>query len=316
MIVALAGGVGGARLAVGLAALLPPERLIIVVNTGDDFEHLGFTVCPDLDTVMYTLAGLANPQQGWGRADETWSFMETLGQLGGETWFRLGDRDLAVHVARTQSLARGESRSDVTRALCRKLDVEHAVVPMSDESVRTFVQTDVGELSFQEYFVRRRCEPAVSAFRFAGSENAKVPRVLRDLFDAVQVEAAIVCPSNPYVSIAPMLALSEIRDWLERRTFPVVAVSPIIGGDAVKGPAAKMMRELGLAASASAVAEHYGALVDGWVIDRRDENLAPAIEGRGRKVVVAETLMTDRTLSLELARIVVELATRLRAQPT
>jgi LPPG:FO 2-phospho-L-lactate transferase len=316
VIVALAGGVGGARLAIGLAALLPPERLTIVVNTGDDFEHLGFTVCPDLDTVMYTLAGLADPQQGWGRADETWSFMETLGQLGGETWFRLGDRDLAVHVARTQALARGEPLSDITRALSRKLGVEHTIVPMSDEPVRTFVATDAGELSFQDYFVRRRCAPAVSGFRFAGSENAKVPRVLRDLFDAAHVEAAIICPSNPYVSIAPMLALGEIRDWLERRTFPVVAVSPIIGGDAVKGPAAKMMRELGLAASASAVAEHYGALVDGWVIDRRDENLAPVIEALGREVAVAETLMSDRTRSLELARTVVALAKGLGARPT
>jgi LPPG:FO 2-phospho-L-lactate transferase len=311
VIVALAGGVGGARLAVGLAALLPPERLTIVVNTGDDFEHLGFTVCPDLDTVMYTLAGLANPQQGWGRADETWSFMETLGQLGGETWFRLGDRDLAVHVARTQALAKGEPLSAITRALSRKLGVEHTIVPMSDEPVRTFVTTDAGELSFQEYFVRQRCEPVVSGFRFAGSDDAKVPPLLRELFDAGHVEAAIVCPSNPYVSIAPMLAVREIRDWLESRTFPVVAVSPIIGGDAVKGPAAKMMRELGLRASASAVAAHYGVVVDGWVIDERDEGLAPTIAALGKEVIVTETLMIDRARSVELARSAVEFAWRL-----
>ena len=311
MIVALAGGVGGARLAVGLAALLPPEQLTVVVNTGDDFEHLGFTVCPDLDTVMYTLAGLANPELGWGRADETWSFMETLGRLGGETWFRLGDHDLAVHVARTQALARGEPLSAVTLALSRKLGVAHAIVPMTDDPVRTFVATDAGELPFQEYFVRRRCEPAVSGFRFAGSENAKVPRVLRELFDSGKVEAAILCPSNPYVSIAPMLAVTEIHDWLANRSFPVVAVSPIIGGDAVKGPAAKMMRELGLEASAAAVAEHYGALVDGWVIDRRDAGLAPMIAGLAKQVVVTETLMTDRTRSVELARTAVEFAARI-----
>jgi len=311
VIVALAGGVGGARLAVGLASLLLPAHLTIVVNTGDDFEHLGLTVCPDLDTVMYTLGGLANPELGWGRADETWSFMETLGQLGGETWFRLGDRDLAVHVSRTRAIAKGERLSEVTRALCRKLAVEHAIIPMSDDPVRTFVDTGAGELPFQDYFVRRRCEPAVSGFRFAGSEHARVPGVLRELFDSGQVEAAIVCPSNPYVSIAPMLAVCEIREWLESRAFPVVAVSPIVGGQAVKGPAAKMMRELGLEASASAVARHYGALVDAWVIDERDAGLAPAIRALGKHVVVTDTLMTDRSRSRELARIAVDLAARL-----
>lgn len=312
MIVALAGGVGGARLAVGLAALLPPERLTVVVNTGDDFEHLGFTICPDLDTVMYTLAGLENPAAGWGRADETWSFMEALERLGGETWFRLGDRDLAVHVWRTEALARGERLSEITRALCRKLGIEHSIMPMSDDVVRTFVETDAGELPFQEYFVRRRCEPAVSGFRFAGSEKARVPGALRELLDSGEIEAAIVCPSNPYVSIAPMLAVDDIRAWLERRAFPVVAVSPIVGGEAVKGPAAKIMRELGLEASVSEVAKHYGALVDGWVIDRRDASLASAIEASGKQVVAADTLMTDRSRSLGLARIAVEFSGRLK----
>ena len=311
MIVALAGGVGGARLAVGLAALLPPGRLTIVVNTGDDFEHFGLTVCPDLDTVMYTLAGLENPATGWGRADETWSFMATLGELGGETWFKLGDRDLAVHVQRSDALRRGCSLSDVTGDLAGRFNVRHAIVPMSDHAVRTFVRTDQGELPFQDYFVRRKCEPRVTGFRFAGSETARVPPRLRALLDSGAVTAVVVCPSNPYVSVAPLLSVREIRDWLERRRFPVVAVSPIVGGEAVKGPAAKMMRELGVQPSAAAVAKHYGALVDAWVIDTRDAGCAPDIQALGMKTAVTDTLMTSRARSTELASDVLALAARL-----
>ncbi|MDB5901639.1 MAG: 2-phospho-L-lactate transferase [Betaproteobacteria bacterium] len=307
MIVALAGGVGGARLAVGLAAVLPPQRLTVVVNTGDDFEHLGLSICPDLDTVMYTLAGLNNPALGWGRADETWSFMETLQALGGETWFRLGDRDLAVHVLRTAALARGERLSDITRTLTQRFGIAHAVVPMSDDRVRTVVLTNEGELAFQDYFVRRRCAPAVSGFRFEGAEDAEMPQALRAIVDG-DVEAVVVCPSNPFVSIAPMLAVPAIREWLERRTFPVVAVSPIVGGDAVKGPAAKMMRELGVDASASGVARHYGSLVDAWVIDERDASEARAIAALGKRVRVTDTLMTDTAKSAALAEAVLEVA--------
>ena len=311
MIVALAGGVGGARLAVGLAAVLPADRLAIVVNTGDDFEHLGFTICPDLDTVMYTLARLNNPELGWGRADETWSFMETLGALGGETWFKLGDRDLAVHVSRTTALARGVSLSQITWKVADRLGVKHSIVPMSDQPVRTVVDTDEGELDFQQYFVRRRCEPAVKRFRFAGAETAEPAPAVRLLFDK-EVEAVIVCPSNPFVSIAPLLAIGALREWLERRRFPIVAVSPIVGGDAVKGPAAKMMRELGLAVSASAVAHHYGDLVDGWIVDSRDAADARAIEAEGKAVRVCDTLMTDTRKSAALAEAAVEFARELQ----
>lgn len=311
MIAALAGGVGGARLAVGLADVLPPERLTIVVNTADDFEHLGFAISPDLDTVMYTLAGLNNTELGWGRRDETWSFMETLAALGGESWFRLGDRDLAVHALRTQALARGETLSQITTMLARRLGIEHAIVPMSDQPVRTRVATDEGELDFQHYFVKRRCEPAVKGFRFAGAESARPAPGVEALF-ARDVEAVVVCPSNPFVSVGPMLAMAGMHDWLERRRFPVVAVSPIVGGDAVKGPAAKMMRELGLSVSASAVAAHYGNLVDGWVIDARDAAEARAVEGAGRAVCVADTLMTDRARSGALAKRVLEFAATLR----
>jgi LPPG:FO 2-phospho-L-lactate transferase len=307
VIVALAGGVGGARLAVGLAAVLRPERLTVVVNTGDDFEHLGLSICPDLDTVMYTLAGLNNPELGWGRADETWSFMETLEALGGETWFRLGDRDLAVHVLRTAALARGERLSDITRTLTQRLGIDHAVVPMSDDPVRTVVMTNEGELPFQDYFVRRRCEPAVLGFRFEGAGSADAPDALRAIIGS-RVDAVIVCPSNPFVSIAPMLGVAEIRDWLARRSFPVVGVSPIVGGQAVKGPAAKMMRELGVDASAAGVAIHYGSLVDAWVIDERDAEAEREIATLGKRVRVTDTLMTDALKSAALAKAVVELA--------
>jgi LPPG:FO 2-phospho-L-lactate transferase len=307
VIVALAGGVGGARLSVGLAAVLPPEGLTIVVNTGDDFEHLGFAISPDLDTVMYTLAGVADPARGWGRADETWSFMEALAGLGGEDWFRLGDRDLAVHVIRTRALARGERLSDITRTLAARLGVRHPIAPMADEPVRTFVGTDAGELAFQDYFVRRRCEPIVSGFRFAGAEHARPPRALEMVMQRADVEGVIVCPSNPFISIGPILAVPAIREWLQVRRFPVIGVSPIVGGQAVKGPAAKMLRELGLDASALAIARYYGSLVDGWLIDEQDAREAPAIEALGKRVAITNTLMTDRARSIELARTVLDM---------
>lgn len=308
MIVALAGGVGGARLAVGLAAVLPPRHLAVIVNTGDDFEHLGLTVCPDLDTVMYTLAGVNNPVTGWGRADETWSFMDTLGALGGETWFRLGDRDLAVHVMRTAALRAGVPLSEVTRRLAARFGVRHAIIPMSDSPVRTRVRTGRGELAFQDYFVRLGCKPHVAGFRFVGSRKAKVPRTLRRIIHEDRVQAVVVCPSNPFLSIAPILSLPEIRVWLKRREFPVVAVSPIVGGSAIKGPAAKMMRELSREVSALGVVRHYGDQVDGWVIDRKDAGLRYAIECEGKKTRVTDTIMTDHRASARLAKRVVAFA--------
>jgi LPPG:FO 2-phospho-L-lactate transferase len=226
MIVALAGGVGGARLAVGLAAALRPRQLTIVVNTGDDFEHLGFTICPDLDTVTYTLAGVNNRSTGWGRANESWNFMDALGALGGETWFRLGDRDLALHVLRAIALHRGMPLSEATHTLAMRLGIRHAILPMSETPVRTRVRTSRGDLSFQDYFVRRRCQPRVRGFRFAGRRSARPPAALRRLMRPGAVQAVVVCPSNPYVSIAPILAIPEIGSWLRRRDFPLVAVSP------------------------------------------------------------------------------------------
>jgi len=301
VIVALAGGVGGARLAAGLAAALPARELTVVVNTGDDFEHLGLTICPDLDTVMYTLAGINNAIAGWGRADESWNFMDTLGKLGGETWFRLGDRDLAVHVIRSLAAHGGMPLSEVTRKLASRFGIRHAILPMSETPVRTRVRTGHGELSFQDYFVRLRCRPRVRGFRFAHRRQAAPPAPLRKLFRAGAVTAVVLCPSNPYVSIAPILAVPEIGAWIRRRDFPVVAISPIIGRAAVKGPAAKMMRELGQEPSALGVVRHYGRLVDGWVIDNRDSKLGAAIAREGKRVLATNTLMTDRGKSLRLA---------------
>ena len=307
MIVALAGGVGGAKLAVGLAAVLPPAALTIVVNTGDDFEHLGFTVCPDLDTVMYTLAGVNNPKTGWGRAGETWQFMNELKRLGGKDWFRLGDRDLTLHVLRREALRRGILLSAVTRNLAARFGVRHAILPMSDTPVRTRVITKSGELAFQDYFVRQHCKPRVTGFRFAGARNARVPDALARILRG-RVDAVVLCPSNPFVSIAPIFSVPSIRAWLKARAFPVIAVSPIIGGAAVKGPAAKMMREMGIKPSALDIARHYGNTVDYWVIDQQDAGLSVAIERLGKRVLVTDTMMTNRAKSTALARRVLDFA--------
>jgi LPPG:FO 2-phospho-L-lactate transferase len=314
MILALAGGVGGARLAVGLARALPPSQLALVVNTGDDFEHMGLAICPDLDTVLYTLAGVHNPATGWGRRDETWSALDTFAQLGGETWFRLGDRDLALHVLRTHALRAGMPLARVMQSIARRLGVRHAVLPMSDTPVRTRVLTDRGELDFQDYFVRLRCRPRVRGFRFAGAARARVPQRLATLLASPRLRAVVVAPSNPYVSIAPILRVPAIRRWFASRRVPVVAVSPIVGGAALKGPAAKMMRELGVEASTAGIARHYGRSVDGWVIDRADAALAARIEALGHPVCVADTIMSDANKSERLGGEVIRFARTLARQ--
>lgn len=299
MILALAGGVGGARLARGLTAILPPEELLVVVNVGDDFDHLGLRICPDLDTVMYTLASLDNPELGWGRVDETWAFMDTLKTLGGESWFSLGDRDLAVHIMRTLALARGQSLSQVTADLRQRFGIAHAIVPATDDTLRTLVLTADGELEFQRYFVRERCIPVAKDFRYQGAQQAKPAPALASAIDAGQIDGIVICPSNPYLSVAPLLAIPALARLIE--TVPTVAVSPIIGGAAVKGPAAKLMRELGQRVDALGVAEHYGKRVDGWVIDRADAALAESIASGGAHVHVTNTLMRSQADSSTLA---------------
>lgn len=284
-IVALAGGVGGAKLAHGLAQILPPEDLTVIVNTGDDFEHYGLYICPDLDTVCYTLAGLANPDTGWGRTGESWNVIENAAKLGGPTWFRLGDRDLGTHLERTRRMKEGQCLSEITRAFCKAWGIKHTVLPMTDHSVRTMVETEEGELEFQEYFVHRRCEPRVKGFWFDGVKVAKPAPRTREAID--KAEAVIICPSNPWVSIDPILQIFSPLLGVESGVR-VVAVSPIIGGKTVKGPAAKMYQELGIEPSALAVANHYRGLLTGFVMDKIDVELAKDLEVQ---TLVTETLM-------------------------
>ena len=293
-IVALAGGVGGAKLAHGLAQILKPDELTVIVNTGDDFEHYGLYICPDLDTVCYTLAGLANPETGWGRVDETWNVIENAKRLGGPSWFNLGDQDLGTHLERTRRLKEGDPLSQITRDFCKAWGIKHTVLPMSDQPVRTMVDTDEGELAFQEYFVHRRCEPRVKGFRFEGIEVAEPAPGAREAIQSA--EAVVICPSNPWVSIDPILkVLSPLRLRLHsaQREIekPVFAISPIIGGQTVKGPAAKMYRELGSEPSALAVANHYKDLLKGFVLDNRDAQLMESVRGLSLRTRVTNTLM-------------------------
>jgi LPPG:FO 2-phospho-L-lactate transferase len=308
-VLALTGGVGGAKLALGLARVLPPQELILVANTGDDFEHLGLTICPDIDTVTYTLSGLANPDFGWGRRDETWSFMQTLADIGGETWFRLGDRDLALHVERTRRLAAGEPLSAITAGIARRLGVLPRLLPMTDSRVRTKVQTDAGWIDFQDYFVRQQCRPIVRALRFEGVEDAiPNPGLLAALANP-DLRAVVICPSNPFISVEPILALPGVRAALAACAAPVIAVSPIIGGRAVKGPTAKMFAELGTEPSARAVAARYAGLIDGYVLDHEDAAEAAAIDA---SVKLARTLMVSLEDRENLARTVLALADTMR----
>lgn len=296
MIIALAGGVGGARLANGLARILPPGGLTVVVNTGDDFRHLGLHVSPDPDTVMYTLSGLNDAERGWGLAGESFACMEAVKRLGGEDWFALGDRDLATHLERTRRLGAGETLSAIIADFCTRLGITQTIMPMSDDLVQTRVHTREGTLAFQDYFVRRRCEPAVTGLEFAGAATARPSAGLIALMGSDAVRGIVICPSNPFLSIEPILAVPGIRDWLRNRRAPCVAVSPLIGGKAVKGPAAKMLAELGFEATPQAIATQYQGLIDGLVIDAQD---AVQVFGPCR---ITDTLMRGTAGQERLAR--------------
>lgn len=303
MILALAGGVGGARLANGLAAVLPPDKLSIIVNVGDDFEHLGMLICPDLDTVCYTLGGVNDTTRGWGLAGESWAFMDALGRLGGESWFSLGDRDLATHVTRTAMLGQG-TLSDVTAFLARRLGIAHMVAPMSNDPVRSIVDTDEGELAFQHYFVRRRAEPCFRSIRFDGIGQARPSPAFLAALDDPALEAIILCPSNPVLSIAPILAIPGIRARLEAGKAPIVAVSPFIGGRAIKGPAAKIMGEIGLPTTPTGLAAYYDGLLDGLVIDHADSDTPIP----GVAIHVTDTLMRHSDDQRRLAEATLDFA--------
>lgn len=273
-IVALTGGVGGAKLALGLDRLYPTGRLACVVNTGDDFDHLGLRICPDVDTLMYTLAGCSDPERGWGRADETWSFMHVLESLGGPVWFRLGDGDLAVHVERTHRLRAGESLTAVTARLARALGIGTLVLPMTDQPVATRVQTTEGRLDFQDYFVARRAEPRITGIEFSGHESAQLTQAVRSALASPSLQAIVLCPSNPWLSVDPILSVPGMRSAVRSAGVPVVAVCPLIAGQSVKGPTAKIMSELGIEATPRSIAMHYAGVVDGLVIDAADASWA------------------------------------------
>jgi LPPG:FO 2-phospho-L-lactate transferase len=309
-VLALSGGIGGAKLALGLSRVLPPERLIVVANTGDDFEHLGLAISPDLDTLMYTLAGLSDPERGWGRRGETWTFMAALAALGGETWFQLGDGDLATHVERTRRLAAGETLSHITTDFCRRLAVSARILPMSDDRVRTRVRTPEGWRDFQDYFVRLRCAPEVSELAYDGAAQARPhPALMAALADA-RLRAVVICPSNPYLSVDPILALPGVRDALKACATPVIGVSPIIGGRAVKGPTAKMMRELGLPVSAAAVAQYYDGLLDLFVVDHSEGEITLPNMRVAKAAILMMTLADRETL----AKAVLAFADEVRAE--
>jgi LPPG:FO 2-phospho-L-lactate transferase len=312
--IAISGGVGGAKLALGLSRVLPPSQLTIIGNTGDDFEHLGLKICPDLDTVMYTLAELSNKELGWGQAGESWQFLEALERLGGESWFRLGDRDMATHIQRTALLKSGESLSTATTKLCRTLGIEHPIVPMSDDQIATRVHVRSGEtLAFQHYFVRDRCQPEVTGFEFSGLEQSNPSAGFLAALQDPHLDAIIICPSNPFVSVDPVLKIPGVAGAIQEASGPTLAVSPIIGGEAIKGPAAKMMAELGMPQSALAVAQHYVGRVDGFVIDQADEHLAAEIENLGMKCFVTNTLMVSLQDRIKLGESCLAFAGQLRA---
>jgi LPPG:FO 2-phospho-L-lactate transferase len=308
-IVALAGGVGGAKLVDGLAQLLNPGDLTIVVNTGDDFEHFGLYICPDLDTICYTLAGLSNNVTGWGQLGDTFKVLENVKRLGGPDWFLLGDRDLATHLERTRLLEAGLLLSQVTLRFCKTWGVQHLVLPMSNQPVRTMVDTvEYGELPFQEYFVHQNCRPKVQGFRFSGIESAHpAPGVIEAIETA---DAVVICPSNPWVSIDPILSLGGVRSAIIKKI--VLAISPIIGGKTVKGPAAKMFTELGSPPSASSVAHHYTGLLSGFIIDSVDSDLTRELS---LPVTVANTLMNTQDARQSLAQNVLDLIRSLQSHP-
>ena len=289
-VLALCGGVGGAKLALGLYRVLAPSNLVLCVNTGDDFNHLGLHVSPDLDTVLYTLACLDNPETGWGRRNETWTFMQALEALGGETWFRLGDGDLATHVERTRRLGGGESLAKITNDFAQRLGITAELLPMSDDPVRTLVETPEGTMPFQRYFVARRCEPAVNRIIFDGAARARPNARVMAVLKSTDLAMVMICPSNPYLSIDPILALPALRHALANRTAPVVAISPLIGGRAVKGPTAKIMGELGIPQTQASIVRHYDGLIDGIMIDRADHEEAASLALPTR---ITGTLMTS-----------------------
>ncbi len=299
-VVVLAGGVGGAKAAAGLYQILPPQALTVIVNTGDDFELLGLPISPDLDTIMYTLAGINHPEQGWGLAGDTFQALEMIGRYGGPTWFRLGDKDLATHIMRRYLRDQGHSLTAITEQLAQALGIQARILPMSDDPVCTVVDTPEGRLPFQEYFVRQRQQPRVLAVHFEGIDRARpTPAVMEAL---ARADAIVFAPSNPYLSLDPILALPGVREAIRSRRERVVAISPIVGGKALKGPAAKMMREFGESPSPLVVARRYADLLAAFVLDEQDTAYRDAIAALGLRVHVTDTIMKTPADRARVAR--------------
>jgi len=306
-VILLCGGVGGAKLALGLDRALPPGDLAVVVNTGDDFDHLGLRICPDLDTVLYTLAGVVHAEQGWGRADESFTVLDEMVRRGSPDWFRLGDRDIALHLQRTERWRRGERLSVITADLVKQFGVRSAILPMTDDVVATRLITAEGELEFQEYFVRRRCAPIVQHIRYAGTESAKVSLAVSEALCSQRLERIIIAPSNPLLSIAPILALPGMREQLRLAGAPIIAVAPLIGGRAIKGPTAKLMQELAMQPGIRGIADFYAGLIDALIIDQTDGHEAITL---GCVVASTDTLMQTMDDRLRVAQSVLELSVK------
>lgn len=299
---AITGGIGGAKLSLGLAKILAAEELAFIVNTGDDFKHLNLHISPDVDTLVYTLAGVNNPETGWGRDGESWQFMAAMEALGGETWFQLGDKDLAMHIERTCRLQAGQTLTEATGELSKSLGIGHRIVPMSDDPVHTRVQTSGGLMDFQHYFVREQCAPKVSGFEFEGAENAAINPEIVKWLNSEDLAGVIICPSNPFVSIDPILSIPGLREKLRDCKAPVIAVSPLIGGEAIKGPTVKIMNELNVPTTACWVAQYYADFLDGFVLDNVDRASKPEIEVAGLQVNVTNTVMVTLDDRMQLAR--------------
>jgi LPPG:FO 2-phospho-L-lactate transferase len=294
--------------------VLVAGQLQVIANTGDDFEHLGLPVCPDIDTLIYTLAGIANPETGWGLRDESWQFMAALGELGGPTWFRLGDRDLATHVRRRDCLQQGQTLSAAITALRLSRGVAVPIWPMSDTPVHTIVETAAGPLEFQDYFVRQRAQPVATGFHYTGSESARASAGALRALTLPNLGAILISPSNPWLSIAPILSVADIKTTIRASAAPVIAVAPIVNGAAIKGPTAKLMRELGIEPSVVSIAMHYRDILDGLVIDTQDRALQDAIEDMGIRVHITNTVMQSLADKAALAQQVLDFATQLRAE--
>jgi LPPG:FO 2-phospho-L-lactate transferase len=305
MIVALAGGIGGAKLLLGLSRVIPPGAMTIIGNTGDDIELHGLRICPDLDTITYTLAGVVDPSRGWGLAGDTFHCLQALQEYGAHTWFQLGDRDLATHLWRSRLLREGRNLSEITGLLCRAWAVESRLLPMAEEFTPTLVDTDAGLLHLQEYLIREHCEPRVNRLEYRGIEASRPVQGTEEAL--LQAEAVLICPSNPFISIGPILAVPGMKDLVRRSDGPVIAVSPIIQGRAVKGPAAKMLGELGMDVSAVGVAEIYRGIADVFVLDVRDSALRESIEALDMEVVITDTLMNSLEAKVALAGVIMRM---------